>query len=343
MKRITLTDEELRALNGVIAAVTAKYQSVGDPDFLRSSTVYAHELPYRLRSELNAFRLEGSGGALSIRGFEIDDRRIGPTPEHWRTQTGRASTLAMEVYFMLCACLLGDAIGWATQQDARIMHDIFPIAGHEKEQLGTGSEELLTWHTEEAFHPVRADYIGLACLRNHDRTATTFASVDDLKLADDVKGLLQQERYPIKPDRSHLPQNRGEERKMTARERQLLARSYEWIMAKDREADRVAILFGDPDEPYLRIDPFFMEDAYDNAQSAAAMDSVIAEVERNIREYVLEPGEVLFLDNYRIVHGRVPFTARFDGTDRWLKRLNLARDLRKSRDRRMSHDARVIY
>lgn len=41
-----------------------------------------------------------------------------------------------------------------------------------------------------------------------------------------------------------------------------------------------------------------------------------------------------FLDNCRIVHERKPFKARHDGTDRWLKRLNVACDLRKSRSSR---------
>jgi hypothetical protein len=31
------------------------------------------------------------------------------------------------------------------------------------------------------------------------------------------------------------------------------------------------------------------------------------------------------------VHGRKPFKARHDGTDRWLKRLDVTLDLRKSR------------
>jgi hypothetical protein len=42
------------------------------------------------------------------------------------------------------------------------------------------------------------------------------------------------------------------------------------------------------------------------------------------------------------VHGRKPFRARFDGADRWLKRLNVARDLRKSRAVRQHADARTI-
>ncbi|WP_194891999.1 guanitoxin biosynthesis L-enduracididine beta-hydroxylase GntD [Catenulispora pinisilvae] len=343
MYAVTLTESELRQIDTVTSSLAAKFDSVNDPVFLRDSTVYAHELPDRLRAELNTFRHEESGGVLSIRGHVIDDTRIGPTPKHWRSQTGRAATLPTEIYFVLCAALLGDVVGWSTQQDGRIMHDILPIKGHENEQLGSGSKELLTWHTEEAFHPLRADYLGLACLRNPDSVATTFASVDDLDLSEDLRDLLGKKRYPIRPDRSHLPQNRGETQHLSAREEALLTRSYEWITNLDSHPEHVSILFGDPAAPYLRIDPYFMEEAYADTESAAAMTGIVDAVDRAIREHILEPGEVLFLDNYKIVHGRVPFTARFDGTDRWLKRLSVARDLRKSRDRRMSHTARVIY
>ena len=45
----------------------------------------------------------------------------------------------------------------------------------------------------------------------------------------------------------------------------------------------------------------------------------------------LESGDFCFLDNFRVVHGRKPFRARYDGTDRWLKCLNISCDLRKSR------------
>jgi enduracididine beta-hydroxylase len=35
-------------------------------------------------------------------------------------------------------------------------------------------------------------------------------------------------------------------------------------------------------------------------------------------------------------------SARYDGTGRWLKRINIARDLRKSRAFRVSSDSRII-
>ena len=60
-------------------------------------------------------------------------------------------------------------------------------------------------------------------------------------------------------------------------------------------------------------------------------------------EVVLRPGDVLFIDNYRVVHGRKPFKARYDGTDRWLKRIGVTRDLRKSRAARETAASRIIY
>jgi enduracididine beta-hydroxylase len=62
-----------------------------------------------------------------------------------------------------------------------------------------------------------------------------------------------------------------------------------------------------------------------------------------IGDCVLEAGDFCFIDNYQAVHGRKPFEARFDGTDRWMKRINVVRDLRRSRDARRSAASRVIY
>jgi L-asparagine oxygenase len=57
---------------------------------------------------------------------------------------------------------------------------------------------------------------------------------------------------------------------------------------------------------------------------------------------VLEPGDVLVIDNQRCVHGRRPFRARLDGSDRWLRKATVTRDLRKSAGRRESPGSRVL-
>jgi enduracididine beta-hydroxylase len=343
--RLTIDRDDATHIRSLADSIATRYDSVEDPEFLRMAPVYAQELPRVLRAGVNEFRTAEAESVLVVSGFEIDDDRIGPTPDHWAHRPDRSAVAAEEIAFFLCACLLGDPVGWATQQDGRIMHDVFPIKGHRKEQMGSGSEELLTWHTEDAFHPMRADYIGLMCLRNPDGVTTNFAAVTDLELAEDVRRVLSEPRFPIRPDRSHLPESTGNTRELPEDARALLQRSYEWIDALDRDPDKVAVLFGDTAEPYLRLDPYFMDrlDERTDREAHAALAAMVAEIDRVITGYVLRQGEFLFLDNYRSVHGRQPFKARFDGTDRWLKRLNIARDLRKSRERRLSALSRIIH
>ncbi|MGY2063643.1 TauD/TfdA family dioxygenase, partial [Nocardia gipuzkoensis] len=90
-----------------------------------------------------------------------------------------------------------------------------------------------------------------------------------------------------------------------------------------RQAGPVATIGGTPDEPTLRYDPAYtpLDDADDEFR--CAYQHLGAELERVCRVAVLHPGELLLVDNDVVVHGRVPFTPRYDGTDRWLKRVNI--------------------
>ena len=342
MHRLELTGPELVEIETLIDAVVARHDSVESPAFLRAVTVFAQELPRRVRTVLNDFRLGEPDGVLVVAGYGLDDARIGPTPPHWESAKDLPGTLREQVYLALVSCLLGDPVAWATQQDGRVMHDILPIKEHEFEQLGSGSRELLTWHTEDAFHPLRTDYLALFCMRNPDQVQTTVAAIDDVQLDEALAEVLSQDRYPIRPDRSHLPENQAG-RDLSAAEQRLIERSYEQIATWDANPDKVAVLYGAPDQPYLRMDPYFMQVPEDDPEAVAAFHTLVRRIDDALSGYSLRPGEIIFLDNAKVVHGRQPFQARFDGTDRWLKRLNISRDLRKSRRARLSPDSRVIY
>lgn len=346
METYQLDVGEEAAVKALAADVAQVCGSVEDQEFLMHAATSAHKLPDGLREFLCRFKLTESSAVCSISGYGVDDDGIGPTPSHWVDQQADPRTLGIEIYFFLCASLLGDPIAWSTQQDGRIMHDVLPIKGHELEQLGSGSKELLTWHTEEAFHPLRADYVGLMCLRNPDKVETTYASIDDVLRAEGLAGevieALRRPVFTIRPDRSHLPVNRGSA-KLTGKRAELTEKCYEWIIRMDQDPERVAVFYGAEDTPYLRLDPYFMDGSTDDQRAADALARLSEQIEGSLRGHALAPGEILFLDNFRAVHGRQPFEARFDGTDRWLKRLNMTRDLRKSRARRVTADSRVIY
>jgi Fe(II)/alpha-ketoglutarate-dependent arginine beta-hydroxylase len=288
---------------------------------------------------MNEFRtLEQPSGVCVISSYLLDDERIGPTPAHWANWSVPPPTLAEEIFFVLCGSLLGDLMGWTTQQAGKLVHDIVPIKGDEYKQISSASKEPIWWHTEDAFHPYRADYVGLMCLRNSSNTTTTFACIDHLKLDELQLKVLFQPRFIIRRDYSHL----SEPASKSLAQRHLPRAQKKTDDAAENEIDKVAVLFGDPSSPYLRLDPYFMDRLENDEEAQFALGDLCRAIDQALSDLILQAGDICFIDNHRVVHGRKPFVAQFDGKDRWLKRILLTRDLRKSRNARRSTISRLI-
>jgi Fe(II)/alpha-ketoglutarate-dependent arginine beta-hydroxylase len=328
-----LSAADLRELDRATDAASAMGAPAHAGDLLEEVALAVHELPRELRATLLSFRLHEPAGALLLRGFPIDGDRIGPTPRHWREPPADAPVTREEAYLLLIGALLGEPFGWSTQQDGRMVHNVLPIRGHEREQLGSSSVEPLWWHTEDAFHEYRADYVGLLCLRNPLRGVTTYADVSRLPITDQDRQLLAERAYRIRPDNSHRPEQNTVDRQP--------ASAFVAMHSTCTAPETVSVLFGDAYDPYVRMDPYFM-DAPATPDHAKALERLRAQVDSALVEVVLEPGDYLLLDNFRAVHGRAPFRARFDGQDRWLKRICVARDIRRSRPVRQGTTDRLI-
>jgi Fe(II)/alpha-ketoglutarate-dependent arginine beta-hydroxylase len=339
MTRIPINTEENTALRSFLDELVQRFDSVEDPGFLSEAAVLAHELPLRLRQKVSEFRLAEPKTALCILSdYAVDQERAGSTPTHWRHRVTPSPTLREELLLVLFGSLLGDPIAWGTQQNGYLVHDISPIQGHEQEQLGSGSEQPLWWHTEDAFHPFRGDYIGMMCLRNPDRVATTFASLENLDLGSEEFRPLFEPRFTIRPDESHLKKNRAGAAPSDA----FLEASYRRIEKMNESPEKISVLEGPSDSPYIRLDPYFMDPVGD-VEAQQALDRFIKAIDQKLEDLVLLSGDFCFIDNFKAVHGRRPFRARFDGNDRWIKRINITRDLRKSRIARREASSRVIF
>ncbi|WP_327001049.1 TauD/TfdA family dioxygenase [Dactylosporangium sp. NBC_01737] len=343
MHEIRLSSTECAEVEAILAELIDTYPDANDATFLQQVTLYAARMPQRLRAGINGMRHQETVGACRITGFAVDDEQIGATPRHWADTLRQSTTIREDFFFVLCATLLGDVFCWSSQQGGRLVNEVVPIKGDEDRQINSGSTTELLWHTEDAFHPYRADYIGLMCLRNPDRTETMVACLDEVPIAEDVSKVLFEQRFVFRPDDAHLPSNRDPNMEVEPGTEAALARSYARIEEICRNPEKTAVLFGDPSAPYIRLDSDAIERDIDDPLAVAALDVFMAEVDKHLQGVVLEPGDVMFVDNYRAVHGRQPFKARFDGRDRWLRRVNITRDIRKSRDSRTSATARVVY
>jgi Fe(II)/alpha-ketoglutarate-dependent arginine beta-hydroxylase len=342
MHQLTLTSDDNAVLAPMLTDLAKAYGTIEDPELIRRAPVLAHALPPHLLDFLEEFRLAEPSALCVVSGVDVDEAELGPTPPHWRESQHESPAFRQEIFFLLCGSVLGDVFGWATQQDGRIMHDVLPIQGHEHYEIGSNSLQHLSWHTEDAFHPCRGDYVALMCLKNPDRVETVVCDAGDLDWSTlDVDALFEPEFTQL-PDNSHKPQNASESTGDPTVDR-LRARSFALIESWNEDPVKRPVLFGDRHAPYLALDPYHMKTEGWPERSLRAFDGLCDQIEAHMSDVRLRPGDIAFIDNFRAVHGRKSFRARYDGTDRWLKRLNITRNLRGSRAWRPAPDNRVIY
>ena len=241
-------------------------------------------------------------GAMVLRGVPIGP--LPPTPPTPTSPTGKDQ--ATELALLTVARLLGQPVGYLPEHGGRVVQNIVPTLAGADQQVSTSSKVELMFHTETAFHPHRPRYLLLLCLRGDPSASTTLASVHEIvgQLPDRVVATLFEPRFRTAVDASFLAGRTN-------------------VLGPARP-----ILTGTLDEPTFVFDADLMVGTDDEAEAALrAVSEVIA---RHHTGVVLEPGDLLVVDNHLAVHGRSPFTPRFDGTDRWLQRAFVVADLSPS-------------
>jgi Fe(II)/alpha-ketoglutarate-dependent arginine beta-hydroxylase len=342
MHQLSLTTVDNAQLSSILSELADAYDSIEDPDLVRRAPVLARALPTHLLEFLEEFRLSEPSALCLISGLRVDEEQLGPTPVHWRDSQFKSPAFPQEIFFLLCGSVLGDVFGWATQQDGRLMHDVLPIRGHEHYEIGSNSLQHLSWHTEDAFHPCRGDYVALMCLKNPDLVATTVCDAGGLDWSAIDTEALFEPKFTQMPDNSHRPENVDRSTGDPIVDR-LRERSFALIQSWNDNPVKRPVLFGDRHEPYLALDPYHMKTQGWPERSLHAFQGLCDQIESHMTDVVLRPGDCAFIDNFRAVHGRKSFQPRYDGSDRWLKRLNITRNLRGSRAWRPAADNRVIY
>lgn len=311
-----LSGRETADLRATLAELGTDGISPIEPDFYLKYRGCHELLPGGLRRFLADFRDDDRSTACVVSGFPIDDATVGPTPSHWERPEGLDSTVESDTFLAMCGSMLGEPFAWATLQYGRLVQDIFPIRGDERRESGHGSEAFLTFHTDDAFRADSPDYLLLFGIRNLDAVPTFVAAVGDVRLSAADRAVLSEERFHILPDDEHI------------RQLELRAPDDPALTSAVRMRDDprpVSVLFGDPANPRIRLDTPFMRCVGDDPRTARALSALLAELTRVRRPLVAATGSLLILDNHSVVHARESFTARHDGTDRWLRKVIVSR------------------
>lgn len=263
------------------------------------------DLPAELRRALREFRRDsGPTGTLLVRGLPVDGADLPPTPAA-AGSVQRTAGLPAALLLMIAGGL-GDPAAFRPEKGGALVQDVVPVPGQEDFQGNAGSV-LLTFHTENAFHPHRPDFVMLLCLRaDHERVAGLRTGctrqVLPLLSADGREALFSREF------RTAAPPSFG---------------------AGPATTEAHAVLFGAPEDPDVRVDFAATEPLTPRAGRALLELQELFDL--TARTALLEPGDLAVVDNRVTVHGRTAFRPRYDGNDRWLQRSFILSDLRRSR------------
>lgn len=285
-----------------IAELVAEIDStdLSEHDAYRRGVEWAARLPGDLIATVLEFARLRTTDALVVRGLPLGRIEHEPTPlRHGDVR----SVSGFEGVCLAVSLLTGSPFGYANQQRGRLLNDIVPIeAGSNIPNFSGGFTDRFQFHTEDAFLQHPPDFIQLACVRNPTQTPLTLAGVNAGDIDDETDSLLRQPDFVVGV-------NPGQR---------------EWTRYA---AGAGPLLSGPRTRPWLRYNK---ADTTNVSGRAGALESMHEVLERNAQDVALEPGDIVLVDNARLVHARTSYDAKCDGTDRWLLRLVTYRNLRNA-------------
>ncbi|MFF4159228.1 TauD/TfdA family dioxygenase [Streptomyces sp. NPDC001678] len=314
--RLELTEAErfeLRAMAEHLAASSPRL--VDEPGWLARARQLSCLLPTRLLDTVRRYRHDpGAQGTLVIAGLPIEEDALPDTPGVPGSVEREATVPAAAA--VLVGLQLGELVAYREEKSGALVQNVVPVRGLETSQSNAGSVPL-EFHVENAFHPNRPDFVGLTCLRQAvgQSAGTLVASI-----------------------RHALPLIPEADREVLHRARFVTAPPPSFRSGESTTPHPV--LDGSPDDPNICVD-FNATTALDDEGKQAlerlrlTLNDVSASVE-------LQCGEMVFVDNRIVLHGRADFTPRYDGRDRWLQRIFVHLDGRRSRIHRTHNGAVMV-
>jgi L-asparagine oxygenase len=189
---------------------------------------------------------------------------------------------------------------YRAEYNGEIVTHVLPSRSSLDRVSSQGSRAILPYHTEDVhLSPLSPDYVALMCLRpDPERSART-----SLVHGDDIRRVLPsgvEETLRLPLFRVRSPVSFGDLRTCS---------------------QPMPVLHGPSACPQIAAELTDMAGLTGPAQEAlAVLSDVCQEVAVDV---TLESGDVLLIDNRRVLHGRTSFEPKFDGTDRWCIRVLL--------------------
>jgi L-asparagine oxygenase len=296
---IDLTNDEIEILLTLASKITAS-PSLQTDLFCSLAKEHSRKIPQRLKDLLVEFSKKGTKtGFLLIKTIPIDNNSIPPTPFKSETNKIGENTVLARIQSLIIS-FIANLISYEAESNGNLFQDIFPVKGMEKQQTSVGSSTELEIHTEQAFSKLKPDILCLSCLRSNSEAKTHILPVSSIteNMDNNELQLLRQPLWKTGVDLSFKLNN------------------IEFIDGDIRGP--ISILSENIDDPILTFDQDLM---FGITEESKPFIKKIVDIYYNKRiSHVLQPGEIILIDNLRAVHGRSPFLPNYDGNDRFIVR-----------------------
>lgn len=317
VKKITPTKSESESIRELLDYIIFERKLTNQYEFLEEAPIFAHELPRSIREEFYKFKRHESYAALHVANNPVLDK-VDPTPSKLIELDENYKLNDAKVLLGLYGSLLGEGIGFTSQRGGSVYNNIIPFKELENvSNSSSGSNHDFGFHVEDAFHPSRAEFLGLVCMRNEEKAPTTVACIDEIELSGSEKEILFQNRFYI----SHNPIHETSD-----------------IIQEEGQA----ILFGSKQSPYVRINAAALNLEKNTPEEILAVNKILDHFIKTKKSVVLDTSDCIFVDNYRCAHARDAYKPFFGDRARWLARVVFATDLKKSKGIRISNNSRSI-
>jgi L-asparagine oxygenase len=315
---IELEQKEIKTL--CQAALQITHDPILEPDlFCREVKSLAAHISPRILKKLLDFKRNGSetGFLLFNLGETVNENIV------WRPEFSISPIISHFVSAILLSSI-SDLVAYEAESGGKLFQEIIPVPHMSNAQTSLGSNVELEIHTEQAFSDLRPDILSLTCIRGDPSAITYIFSVEHIleNFTSEECEFLRKPLWKTGVDLSFK-----------------LHGVNQFINGDIRGP--MPILYGSKKDPFLRFDQDLMFGITEEAQQ---MLKKIVDVYHSKKiAHVLKPGEIIFVDNRRALHGRSPFFPKYDGNDRFLIRCFSTFDYSKFSDAIDERMVKAIY
>ena len=320
---IELCQDEINTLIHISNKITFD-PSINPEEYCKQMKELSKLIPLRIQNALTQFKKNGSDtGFLLIKGIPVDETQLPNTPPGNTYNLGQQTILAK--IQSLFISILGEMIAYEGECYGHLFQDIVPIQSMEKMQTSLGSGRELEIHTEQVFSQLRPDILSLSCLRGNSNAFTYILHVNEIikHMSLSEIDLLRQPLWKTGIDLSFK------------------LYGHEFIEGDIRGPFPIVSWLDIDTDPQLLFDQDLMTGITEESQKM--IHKIIDIYYQHRIEYNLKPGEIIFIDNNRAVHGRSPFIPNYDGFDRFLVRCFAVFDYEKSEYARNGRTVLAVY